>query len=50
MDEPHAVLVGNLTVGFHLVGPFPTYFAARDYVEVNVGPGHWNIFKLERPE
>ena len=50
MDKPHAILVGSLTVGYHLIGPFPSYFVAREYAETHIGAGYWNIFKLETPE
>lgn len=49
MDEPHAILVGSLTVGYHLIGPFPSYFAAREHAEAKIGAGYWYIFKLETP-
>lgn len=49
MDRPHAILVGSLTVGHHLIGPFPTYFEAREYAEAKIGAGYWYIFKLETP-
>ena len=50
MDQPHAILVGSLTVGYHLTGPFPSYFAAREHAEAKIGAGYWYIFKLETPE
>ena len=49
MDQPHAILVGNLTVGYHLVGSFSSYFEAREYAEAKIGAGYWSIFKLETP-
>jgi hypothetical protein len=42
----YILLLGNLTVGYHAVGPFPSYGAAKHYAETRVAEGFWHIFQL----
>jgi hypothetical protein len=42
----HIILLGNLTVGFHAVGPFVSRGDAYDYSERNVAVGYAYIMEL----
>lgn len=47
----HIVLVGNLTIGYHAVGPFENYAAAQLYVDTQLArPTLGFIFALYPPE
>lgn len=42
----HIVLVGNLTNGYHAVGPFEDYAGALDWAERFVVGTNWFIFAV----
>lgn len=49
--EPHMILVGDLTTGYHAVGTFDSYVQAYDYAEKWIAcPTKWAIFALFKPE
>lgn len=47
---PHVVFCGNLTVGFHAVGPFDDYEQAFLYATSAIAAGHWFIFAVYPPD
>lgn len=49
--EPHMILIGDLTTGYHAVGTFDNYSLAFEYAEKWIEcPTKWMIFALFKPE
>lgn len=44
------IALGNLTVGYTVVGPFETYEAAERYAADHVADGYAYIFRVYPPE